>query len=202
MSRRRSSALFVFCVCVLLAVAAFLVFWSYMGADDGPRQTPAPGTGPPREWGRSTPATVAGPGVIWRAGRVAAQEDLGPDQRVDPRLDAERQRIEGKARRFLRAFFAYEVGRSNRTISAELLATTTPEFGRGLVESPPRTLARGRHERPANATGLTAYPLPANGGPPSAEVVGTAERARGGPEPFAFVLVLIGNRWLVDRIAP
>jgi hypothetical protein len=96
----------------------------------------------------------------------------------------------GEARRFLAAFFRYEVGELGPAVRRALRATTTAGFAAELLRSPPR---RPPQSVPAAVPGRLAIAV-ASVLPPRALVSGSARRG-GEAEQFAFVFEARGGAW-------
>lgn len=94
------------------------------------------------------------------------------------------------ARRFLRAFLAYEVGGMSSQIEHALRASATPAFSAELLAAPPRPARRLRRAR---IISLSTHLLSSR--PPEALVSGSAGRP-GGREQFSFLFARPGQRWL------
>ncbi len=104
-----------------------------------------------------------------------------------------RAALGGQARRFLAAFFRYEVGDVGPGVRRMLRATATPGFAAELLSSPPRRPARSV---PAAVPGRLAIAV-ASVVPPRAVVSGSASRG-GEAEQFSFVFEVVDGAWLAS----
>lgn len=99
----------------------------------------------------------------------------------------------GEARRFLAAFFRYEVGELGPGVRRALRATATPGFAAELLAAPPR---RPPQKVPAAVPGRLAIAA-ASLSPPRAVVGGSARRG-GEAEQFSFVFEAVDGAWLAS----
>lgn len=105
-----------------------------------------------------------------------------------------RLEITRSARRFLGAFFRYEVGDLDGGVRQALSATSTARFFRDLLARHPRPTG-SVFPPPARLKRLDVAFLPVS--PPRAIVSGFAVRAHA-PEEFAFLFELDGSTWLAS----
>lgn len=126
-------------------------------------------------------------------------EDLAGRIELAPAIAAERAALKLAARRFLAQFLAYEVGRISASVTRGLQRTATPEFARGLLGTPPRSVAGLGTARPARLTALEVASLPAGAGLAKASVTGTATRD-GAIEPFSFRFERTLGGWLASGV--
>jgi hypothetical protein len=101
--------------------------------------------------------------------------------------------LAGSARRFLRAFLAYEVGDRRPQIVDALAATATTSFARELAGASPTGATPT--PAPAKLGALTLDPL--GGDPPLALVTAGAHRPSG-PEQLSFLFTERPGRWLAS----
>ena len=99
----------------------------------------------------------------------------------------------GQARRFLTAFFRYEVGDVGPGVRRTLRADATPGFAAELLSSPPRRPARSV---PAAVPGRLAIAV-ASVVPPRAVVSGSASRDSEA-EQFSFIFTVADGTWLAS----
>jgi hypothetical protein len=103
--------------------------------------------------------------------------------------------VKPPARRFLRAFFHYEVGDVGPRVAAELRATATPRFARQLLAAPPRPPTSGPSQLPARLEALEVTVVTAD----ASRVVVSGEARRGpASEQFSFVFVRAAGSWLAS----
>lgn len=129
------------------------------------------------------------------AGAEAKREvlPLSPGAVLRPR--AERRELRAAARRFLAAFFRYEVGDLAPKVKGALGETATRRFAAQLLAAPPRAPAAGRFP-PRARLGRIALSF-VSLTPPRAVVSGAALRG-GRPEQFSFLFERRGSAWLAS----
>lgn len=132
----------------------------------------------------SPPAPPASPPAS-SAGQVAVS--------FPRRAQAHRAALVVAARRFLSAFFRYEVGEAGPRVRSALRANATPAFAAELLRSPVRVPAQ--RPQAAKLGGLTVDA--ASISPPRVLVSGTAIRG-GLPEGFSFLFESRGGVWLAS----
>ena len=106
-----------------------------------------------------------------------------------------RREVRRSARRFLSAFFRYEVGETASSVERALRASATPRFAAGLLTAAPRAPASGEFPPPASLGRIEVAFVSVL--PPRAVVSGVARR-RGGSERFSFLFEHRGRAWLAD----
>ena len=104
-----------------------------------------------------------------------------------------RATLGGEARRFLSAFFRYEVGELGPGVRRTLRANATPGFAAELLSVPPR---RPPSAPAAALPGQLAIAV-ASLSPPRAVVSGTARRGSEA-EDFSFVFEAVDGAWLAS----
>lgn len=155
-------------VSLVLLAAAFAI-----GSDGG-------GPSSPSDSARTDEATIAVPSA---AARIAARVGRALASAKPP------------ARRFLRAFFRYEVGDVGPRVAAELRASATPRFARQLLDSPPRSSPSGPSTLPARLEALEVAVVTSD----ASRVVVSGEARRGpASEQFSFVFVHVAGGWLAS----
>ncbi len=124
-----------------------------------------------------------------------------PDLRLPPlarRAEARAERLAGglrrSARRFLAAFFRYEVGEGGRALAAALRTRATPAFAHELL-APPRAPSPGGYPSPARLHTLQVAFLSPGGN--RALLTGSARRG-GVEEQFSFLFERHGSLWLAS----
>lgn len=110
------------------------------------------------------------------------------------RLHEQRLEVEGSARRFLAAFFRYEVGETGAAVRRALSATSTHGFYRRLLQQPVAPVAAGF---PARASLERLKVSFVSSTASRALVTGTARRASL-PEEFSFVFSRSPTGWLAS----
>jgi hypothetical protein len=124
----------------LFVVAAAVIALAATGISLLPERAPrreANPTAPPAH--RATATNVVGGVPAQRKATPAPRAPLLM-QDLAPR---EIRRALATARVFVRAYLRFEVGQGGRKVRGTLRRTTTPAFGRRLLEAPPRMPARG-----------------------------------------------------------
>jgi hypothetical protein len=116
-------------------------------------------------------------------------------RRITARLQRSLASARPPARRFLHAFFRYEVGEAGPRVAAALRASATPRFARQLLAAPPRPSPSGPTALPARLGALEVSVLS-----PDASRVLVSGKARRGPSPeqFSFVFVHVAGGWLAS----
>lgn len=99
------------------------------------------------------------------------------------------------ARRFLAAFFRYEVGEGGRRLAVALRASATPAFTRRLLGAPPRAASPAGYPPPARPGDLRVAFLSASA---DRALVSGAARRGGLAEQFSFVFERHGATWLAS----
>jgi hypothetical protein len=126
----------------------------------------------------------------------------GSEDGVDPvlarSLAGERLRVRSAARRFLEAFFSYELGDLSASVRVRLRGYATPDFSATLLAAAPRLTAVGMARARARLGALEVTFL-GTSSPPSALVQGTAIRA-GRAEPLSFRFERGARGWLAAGI--
>lgn len=105
--------------------------------------------------------------------------------------------VELAAKRFLPAFFRYEVGDIDARVRRELHATATPEFAAALLAIPPRPPRRGGFPLPARLQSLTVNF--AEGAAFNAFVDGVALRGAT-PQRLSFEFEYSQGRWRASGV--
>lgn len=132
----------------------------------------------------------------WTSPEVEPSGELAqPDPAHDARLARAEVEVKASARRFMAAFLRYEVGELTPVVRRDLRATTTLEFGRQLLASPPRRPSAGSFPphaelRELNVTFLTPQAT-------LAVIDGASVRA-GFPEEFGFAFTRSPSGWLAS----
>lgn len=106
-----------------------------------------------------------------------------------------RREVKRSARRFLSAFFRYEVGETAPSVRRALRASATPRFAAGLLTAAPRAPGSGEFPTPARLGRIEIAFVSVL--PPRAVVSGVARR-RGGSERFSFLFEHRLRAWLAD----
>jgi hypothetical protein len=109
------------------------------------------------------------------------------------RAQAHRAALVVAARRFLSAFFRYEVGETGPSVRSALRANATPAFAAELLRSPVRVPAQRPQVAKLGALTVDAASI----SPPRVLVSGTAIRG-GLPEGFSFLFESRGGVWLAS----
>ena len=156
----------LFCASCAALVAAALGFADY-------RHRPAPGAPPLASV--PPPATPAPP-------RSAANGVAGL-----------RTRLAGAARRFLSAFFHYEVGELGPRVRRTLRSTATPGFAAELLGAPPRAPPRSPPDAIPGRLAIAAVSVL----PPRALISGSARRGEHS-EQFSFLFEARHGAWLAS----
>lgn len=105
-----------------------------------------------------------------------------------------RDQVVAAARRFLSAFFRYEVGDLSPRVQQTLRASATPEFATELLSTPPHPTPSTRLDDPAELGKIQVKFV--SFVPPRAVVSGAARRHHVFEE-FSFLVELHGSVWLV-----
>ena len=116
-----------------------------------------------------------------------------PPRSAASRVAGLRVRLGGAARRFLSAFFHYEVGELGAGVRRALRSTATPGFAAELLDAPPR---RPPRSPPAAVPGQLAIAA-VSVLPPRALVSGSARRG-GRSEQFSFLFEARRGAWLAS----
>ncbi len=134
----------------------------------------------------------------WTSPEVEPSGELaqaGPADDASARLARAEVEVKASARRFMAAFLRYEVGELTPAVRRDLRATTTSEFGRQLLTSPPRRPSAGGFPphaelRELNVTFLTPQATLA--------VIDGASVRDGFPEEFGFAFTRSASGWLAS----
>jgi hypothetical protein len=103
--------------------------------------------------------------------------------------------VKPPARRFLRAFFRYEIGDIDSGVARALRTFATPGFARQLLATPPRRSPSGPLRLPARLAALEVGVV----APDASRVVVSGEARRGpASEQFSFVFVRAAGGWLAS----
>jgi hypothetical protein len=140
---------------------------------------------------QATPPSAASPGRPRPAGlRLPAVA-----RRAEARAERLSAGLRRSARRFLAAFFRYEVGEGGRALDAALRARAIPAFARRLLAAPPRPPSPGGFPPPARLRRLRVSFVSAGG--ERALVTGSALRG-GLAEQFSFLFERRRSLWLAS----
>jgi hypothetical protein len=140
--------------------------------------------------GQPTPLPAA---ADRRPGNRVSLADAGP-RAPAMRMRQLRREVKRSARRFLSAFFRYEVGETAPSVRRALRASATPRFAAGLLTAAPRAPG-GEFPPPARLGRIEIAFVSVL--PPRAVISGVAHR-RGGSEWFSFLFEHRGGAWLAD----
>jgi hypothetical protein len=188
--RRPHTALFLLAGAAIIGVGLFLAL--DRGGDAAAEKPAIKGTPAPR----TTPEELARAKAILVA-REAASEELRPGRSPPPEILAGRSAVEARARRFLAAFFRYEVGELTPEVVRALRASSTPEFAMELLRSPPRPV--GGSVPPRARAGALDVVFLEDG--VRAQVNGAAYRGTRS-EPISLLFERRGAAWLASGLGP
>ncbi|HWW67495.1 MAG TPA: hypothetical protein VNY83_05880 [Solirubrobacterales bacterium] len=124
---------------------------------------------------------------------VAPAAPLAPQPAASSEAAGLRATLGHAARRFLAAFFRYEIGELGPGVRRALRAAATPGFAAELLVGPPRRPPPGI---PAAVPGRLTIAV-ASLSPPRALVSGAARRG-GQAEQFSFVFEAVDGAWLAS----
>lgn len=192
----RRGRIAIFCALAALGLAGALLIT--LTDDPPPAETPTTATEASAP-DRAEPTPTTAPGLREASG--AHREDHGvgevpPAVKVVEASRAGRPEVSPVVDRFLAAFSAYELGRFDSEVRTEIDATTTPAFGRELLEAPPRLPLGGPKPPRAEIRKVEIYLAPdAPEGTATALIERDGELAR-----TTYLLVRIDRAWRISGV--